>query len=145
MKFHYLLMANQAMVQKYLMKKLSDTELTSEQPKILSYLGEHNGTSQTEIAAACYIETASLTSALNGMEAKGLVERRRLNGNRRTYYIYLTPKGEEMCQRVNAAFSEIEEEIFSEIPPQAKAQFMDTFYEMHKQLKNMMEEQINAD
>lgn len=141
MDFHYLLMANHAMVQKYLMKKLADTNLTLGQPKILDYLGLHNGASQTEIAASCYIEAASLTSALNGMEAKGLVERRRMNGNRRTYYIYLTPKGEEMYRKVADAFSEIEQEIFSEIPPETAALFGKTFTDIHKKLKNRLEEE----
>ena len=140
MNFHYLLMANHAMVQKYLMKKLSDTNLTLGQPKILDYLGEHNGASQTEIAASCYIEAASLTSALNGMEAKGLVERRRMNGNRRTYYIYLTPKGEEMYRKVAIAFSEIEKEIFSEITPETATQFENVFTNIYKKLNNRLEE-----
>ena len=140
MNFHYLLMANHAMVQKYLMKKLSDTDLTPGQPKILDYRGEHNGASQTEIAASCYIEAASLTSALNGMEAKGLVERRRMNGNRRTYYIYLTAKGEEMYRKVTAAFCEIEKEVFRDMPPETAVRFEEVFADIHKHLKNRMEE-----
>lgn len=140
MDFHYLLMANHAMVQKCLMKKLSDTGLTLGQPKILDYLGKHNGASQTEIAASCHIEAASLTSALNGMEAKGLVERRRMNGNRRTYHIYLTPRGEDMYRKVTAAFGEIEREIFADIPEETAAQFGDVFAEIYNRLKDRMEE-----
>lgn len=50
LSFHYLLMANQAMVQKELLSRLTDTPLSLGQPKILDYLNEHNGANQKEIA-----------------------------------------------------------------------------------------------
>ena len=68
--FHYLLMANQARFQKKFFSLLADTPLTQGQPKVLDYLREHDGAAQKEIAAACQIEPASLTSILNGMEQK---------------------------------------------------------------------------
>ena len=77
------------------MEILEETGLTAGQPKVLDYLGYHDGASQKEIAAHCYIEAATLTSVLNGMEAKALIERRRLNGNRRTFHIFLTQKGRQ--------------------------------------------------
>ena len=38
---HYLIMANQMLVQKALLYKLKDTGLTIGQPKILDYLSRH--------------------------------------------------------------------------------------------------------
>lgn len=38
---HYLIMANQMLVQKALLEQLKDTGLTIGQPKILDYLKEH--------------------------------------------------------------------------------------------------------
>ena len=93
MTFHYMVMANHAIYNRMLMEILEETGLTAGQPKVLDYLGYHDGASQKEIAAHCYIEAATLTSVLNGMEAKALIERRRLNGNRRTFHIFLTQKG----------------------------------------------------
>ena len=77
--FHYLSMANHMMVQKKLMEQLKDTGLTLGQPKVLDYLKDHDGASQKEIAAGCLIEAGSLTSILNRMEEKGLIERKMLN------------------------------------------------------------------
>ena len=79
--FHYLSMANHMMVQKKLMEQLKDTGLTLGQPKVLDYLKDHDGASQKEIAAGCLIEAGSLTSILNRMEEKGLIERKMLKGN----------------------------------------------------------------
>lgn len=83
---HYLIMANQMLVQKALLEQLKDTGLTIGQPKILDYLKDHDGSNQKEIAKACFLEAGSLTTILNKMEEKGLIERRILNGNRRSFH-----------------------------------------------------------
>ena len=44
--FHYMLMAEQAMVQKHILRTLKDTGLTMGQPKVLEYLMEHDGAEQ---------------------------------------------------------------------------------------------------
>ena len=84
---HYLTMANHLLIQKRILEKVKESGLTLGQPKILDYLKSHDGASQKEIAAGCFIEAGSLTSILNRMEEKGLIERRMLNGNRRTFQI----------------------------------------------------------
>lgn len=106
---HYLLMADHLIFQKALLAEIKDTGLTSGQPKILDYLKDHDGEVQREIAVACHIEPATLTSLLSGMENKGLVTRKTLNGNRRSLYVYLTDKGKELARRVEAGFDRIEE------------------------------------
>ena len=81
---HYLIMANHFIFQKMLFSSIKDTGLSLGQPKILDYLKEHDGSVQKDIASACHIEQASLTSVLNGMEKKGLIVRKMLDGNRRS-------------------------------------------------------------
>ena len=90
---HYLTMANQMLIQKRLLERVKASGLTLGQPKVLDYLKDHDGASQKEIAAGCFIEAGSLTSILNRMEEKGLIERRMLNGNRRTFHIFMTESG----------------------------------------------------
>ena len=94
---HYLIMANQMLVQRGLLERLKETGLTIGQPKVLDYLKEHDGSNQKEIARACFLEAGSLTSILNRMEEKGLVERRMLNGNRRSFHVFLTENGRNVC------------------------------------------------
>lgn len=134
MTFHYLLMAGHAIYNRRLMERLAGTGLTAGQPKVLDYLGGQDGASQKDIAAHCYIEAATLTSVLNGMEAKGLIERRRLNGNRRTFHIFLTDKGREMQQRIWKAFSEIEAETFEVMSGEESAYFMEMFSRLYEHL-----------
>lgn len=92
---HYLIMADQMLVQKALLERLKDTGLTIGQPKILDYLKEHDGSNQKEIAQACFLEAGSLTTILNKMEEKGLIERRILNGNRRSFHVGIP---ENICE-----------------------------------------------
>ena len=73
---HYLIMANRMLVQRGLLERLKNTGLTIGQPKVLDYLKDHDGSSQKEIARNCFLEAGSLTSILNRMEEKGLINRK---------------------------------------------------------------------
>ena len=66
---HYLIMANQMLVQRGLLERLKNTGLTIGQPKVLDYLKDHDGSSQKEIARNCFLEAGSL-----GWKSQKLVE-----------------------------------------------------------------------
>lgn len=132
--FHYLVMAEQAMVQKALLARIKGSGLTLGQPKVLDYLKDHNGASQKDIAGGCHIEAGSLTSILNRMEERGIVERRMLHGNRRSSYVFLTEKGEKLRDLVTNSFEQIEDEAFQGISEQEKEQFMQTFSRIYENL-----------
>ena len=85
--YHYLLMSNHLSLQKKIMAVLKPLGLSTGQPKVLDHLRYHNGASQKDIAHACHIEPASLTSILNRMEKQHMIERKNLNGNRRSFQI----------------------------------------------------------
>ncbi len=134
--FHYLSMAIHSMVQKNFMEQVKPSGLTSGQPKVLDYLKDHNGANQREIAAACHIEPGSLTSVLNRMEEKGLIERRMLEGNRRTFYIFMTDEGKRLKDLVEENFISIEEKAFKNISSEEQAAFMETFTKIYYNLIN---------
>lgn len=117
---HYLLMADYLLVQKSLLAGIKDTNLTPGQPKILDYLLFHDGAVQKEIAEACHIEPATITSVLLGMEKKGLIVRRNINGNRRSLYVYLTDTGKLLAEQVALKFGMIEEKALSDFRREEK-------------------------
>lgn len=117
---HYLLMADHLIFQKTLLARIKDTGLTSGQPKVLDYLRDHDGAVQKEIAAACHIDPATLTSVLQGMENKDLIMRKTLHGNRRSLYVYLTGKGRELAERIGSEFDRIEKEAFGKFNREEK-------------------------
>ena len=142
---HYLIMANQMLVQKALLEQLKDSGLTIGQPKILDYLKEHDGSNQKEIAKACFLEAGSLTTILNKMEEKGLIERRILNGNRRSFHIFLTAVGKEKQQLVDTAFSEIEKKALADISEKEFEQFMSVYHRIYSNLSGISEKQTEND
>lgn len=129
--FHYLIMAEHSTFQKELLAKLKDSGLTIGQPKVLDYLKDHDGTSQKDIARGCHIEPGTLTTLLNRMEESGLVERRMMNGNRRSLYVFLTDKGKEQLELVTAAFAEMEAEAFRGLSETERKTFMDLFLRIY--------------
>ena len=136
---HYLIMANQMLVQKILMEELKGSNLTIGQPKILDYLKTHDGSNQKEIAQACFLEAGSLTSILNKMEEKGLVERKVLNGNRRSFHIFLTEKGHQQQTLVQDAFQSIEKIVLSGISDEDYQQFLSVYSKIYHNLKDQIQ------
>ena len=104
--FHYMLMAEQAMVQKHILRTLKDT---------------------------------GLTSILNRMERDGLIERRMLHGNRRSYHIFVTAKGKEKQQRVAEGFAEVETCAFEGVAEAEKEAFLHTFAILYENLQRIGE------
>ena len=131
---HYLIMANHMLVQRALLEQLRDTGLTIGQPKILDYLKDHDGSSQKDIAKACFLEAGSLTTILNKMEEKGLIERRILNGNRRSFHIFMTDEGREKMRLVDSSFSEIAKKALSDISDEELETFMSVYKKIYKNL-----------
>lgn len=134
--FHYLIMAEHSIFQKELLNRLKDTGLTIGQPKVLDYLKDHDGAGQKDIARGCHIEPGTLTTILNRMEDAGLVERRMLNGNRRSLYVFLTGKGKEQLKLVTEAFSGMEEEAFRGISETERELFMDLMLRIYENISS---------
>ena len=134
--FHYLIMAEHSIFQKELLNRLKNTGLTIGQPKVLDYLKDHDGAGQKDIARGCHIEPGTLTTILNRMEDAGLVERRMLNGNRRSLYDFLTEKGKEQLKLVTEAFSWMEKEAFRGISETERKTFMDLMLRVYENISS---------
>lgn len=134
--FHYLIMAEHSIFQKELLNRLKDTGLTIGQPKVLDYLKDHDGAGQKDIARGCHIEPGTLTTILNRMEDAGLVERRMLNGNRRSLYVFLTGKGKEQLKLVTEAFCGMEEEAFRGISETERKTFMNLMLRVYENISS---------
>lgn len=139
LSYHYMLMVNHVVLQKKLFLSLKDTGLTLGQPKVLDFLQEKDGAAQKEIAAACHIEPASLTTILNGMEEKGLIQRKSLNGNRRSWHIFLTDRGKEMTEAIGMGFEELEAQAFSGISREERESFLKTFEKIYQNMEALEE------
>lgn len=130
---HHLLMTDHTAFHKRIFSALKNEGLTSGQPKVLEYLSEHNGAMQKDIAAACRIEPATMTSLLCGMEKKGLITRSA--PDRRSLSVYLTDKGKALVPLIEREFSRIED--------RATCGFSDDEREMLVSLLSRMRENLD--
>ena len=76
------------------------------------------GVRQKELAIALGIEGPSLVRLLDGLERRGLIERREDESDRRARGIYLTDAGHDLAVRVAKVGTEIQLRLLSRVPPQ---------------------------
>ena len=60
-----------------------------------------------------------------------------LHGNRRSLYIFLTPKGRQTAQLVWERFELLEKEVFSVMEPAEKEMFMEQLERLYKRLREL--------
>jgi DNA-binding MarR family transcriptional regulator len=80
--------------------KAVDLDLTAEMLQVLRYLWAHDGVNQQEIANAVNKDKATLTSMLDNLVRRGLVERQEDSQDRRSKRIRLTRKGWALEQQI---------------------------------------------
>ena len=97
---HYCLMRAHNAVNRTILDEAASLGLTPGQPKILEFLTNYGECDQKTLAAECEIEQATAGGILLRMEEAGLIVRRRREGNRRSLYVLLSPKGEEAARRM---------------------------------------------
>jgi len=84
----------------------------------LAYVGRlGDGVRQKELAAALGIEGPSLVRLLDGLERRGLIERRESDADRRARGIYLTAAGRELEKRVARTSASIQRRLLASAAP----------------------------
>jgi DNA-binding MarR family transcriptional regulator len=82
---------------------------------VLALIAANPGCKQTEIAEALGIKRANFVALINGLEKRGLTERRQPAGDRRSNALFLTPSGEEFVAKANAAQADFEAECVAKV------------------------------
>jgi DNA-binding MarR family transcriptional regulator len=93
---------------------------------VLTLIAENPGLSQTALGRASGRDKSSLTPALNDLTRRGLVRRRRLASDRRSYALTLTPKGAKLLERLTAHARAHDRELDRIVGLKSKAGFVRT-------------------
>ena len=96
-------------------------ELSHEQGFVLGYLVQNPGSIQRDIAQISRTSAASVSSLLQGLERRGLVERRTEGGNERSKRVYATPEGIELIAGFGAAMAAADETILAPLDQAERA------------------------
>jgi len=73
--------------------------LSVPQCDVLTTLTEREGISQQDLAARLYVTKGNISGLIDRLEAAKLVERRSIEGDRRSHAIFLTPQGRTLAEK----------------------------------------------
>ena len=96
---------------------IRERELTHEQAFALGFLVQNPGAIQRDIAAMTRTSAASVSSLLQGLERRDLIERRTEPGNERSKRVYATPGGEKLIAGFDEAMEAANETILAPLDP----------------------------
>ncbi|MFP3713481.1 MarR family winged helix-turn-helix transcriptional regulator [Puerhibacterium sp. TATVAM-FAB25] len=80
--------------------------LTSAEGNVMRYVDRHPGASAGEVAEATGLQRSNLSTALRGLQASGLIERRADDADGRAVHVYPTPKAAENLRRLRREWAE---------------------------------------
>jgi DNA-binding MarR family transcriptional regulator len=81
-------------------REVGEVELPPGRFALLTLIGRNPGISQTVLSRAAGRDKSTLTPALRDLKRRGLIARNRLQSDRRSYHLTLTPDGEAMLERL---------------------------------------------
>lgn len=118
----------------HLEARLADLGLSQGEIHVLSLLGHSGTVSVTVLQRGVRHRPSTLTGILDRLEAKGLVQRRINDADRRSNLIELTLQGQAAAERVLQAMSDVEQRLFAERPPDQHGAFREVLDEIARSL-----------
>ncbi|WP_222122102.1 MarR family winged helix-turn-helix transcriptional regulator [Curtobacterium sp. 9128] len=102
-----------------------ERDLTHEQSFVLGYLQQNPGAIQRDIAAVTRTSAASVSSILQGLEKRGLVERRSDADNARTKLVFATPTGIELIAGFEDAMLALDDTLLAPLSADERSTLRD--------------------
>jgi DNA-binding MarR family transcriptional regulator len=102
---------------------LADEGLHLREFAALNIVAARPGLTQHDLAAAAEIDASTLVATLDGLERRGLAERRILPEDRRKRAIHLTPEGEAALARGRALAQQLGDELFGVLSSAERRRF----------------------
>ncbi|HEX8168061.1 MAG TPA: MarR family transcriptional regulator [Beijerinckiaceae bacterium] len=85
---------------------------------LLSTLTEREGLTQQELAQRLYVTKGNVSGLVDRLVEAGLVERRPIEGDRRSHALHLTEKGRDLAQQGITAQQDYVRRTLGRLPPQ---------------------------
>lgn len=92
---------------------IRERELSHSQSFALGYLVKNPGSIQRDVAEVTRTTPASVSSLLQGLEGRGLIERRTEAGNERSKRVYATAAGAELIKGFDEAMAATEAQLIA--------------------------------
>ena len=138
--FHMLLYRAFHAQRSYLRPCLGEIGLEVGQPKMLTYLANHEPCRQRELAAYFEIDSAAVSRMLDSLERNGFVTRKTDEESRRSNLIALTDKGRLAQQKWQDRCREMEQIMLQGFCEEDKARFADALLRAYENLRDRKKE-----
>jgi DNA-binding MarR family transcriptional regulator len=109
-------------------------DISGEQWVILKRIYEQEGINQREIAGLTYKDPASVTRMIDLLEKQELVNRRDIDGDRRSYNLFLTKKGIVLVEKVIPLAKELRKQGIKSISKQDMETFKNVLNKIYENL-----------
>ena len=107
-------------------REVGEVDLPPGRFALLTLIGRNPGISQTVLSRAAGRDKSTLTPALQDLKRRGLIARVRLENDRRSYHLTLTPAGEAMLLRLTECAARHERNLDRVIGARDRARFLST-------------------
>jgi DNA-binding MarR family transcriptional regulator len=95
----------------------------------LVLIGANPGLSQSAVSVALGIQKANFVALIDGLESRGLTERRRAGGDRRMSALYLTRTGEAFVRRLERAHNAFEARLRARLGDRRSQQLLNLLHQ----------------
>ncbi|MGQ2927458.1 MAG: MarR family winged helix-turn-helix transcriptional regulator [Neoaquamicrobium sediminum] len=93
---------------------------------VLALIARTPGQKQTEIAEQLGIKRANFVALMDSLERRGLAERRKAEGDKRSHSLHLTPEGTQFVDKMSTVWRTHEERLVERLGgPEARATLLD--------------------
>jgi DNA-binding MarR family transcriptional regulator len=97
---------------------------------VLALVAHAPGRKQSDVAAALGIQRANFVPLIDGLERRGLAERRPVPHDRRSYALHLTREGRRVLGRANALVAGVEAKLDAKLGPGGRARLLDLLWRL---------------
>lgn len=105
-------------------RHFADEDIRPAQFSVLVILKYNPGLRATQVATSLGIKRTNFVPLLDGLESRGLAERRRVPGDRRASALFLTATGEAMLARLERLVEAHEARFAARLGPEGRFQLM---------------------
>lgn len=99
------------------------------------------GINQLALAERKFVSKASVTKAIKILEKDGFVKRKRDEGDRRSFLLYLTDKGEQITDDLMSIKNRLEKELFNGFSDSDQKKFFEYLETLEKNSRNLIEKE----
>jgi len=116
-------------------QRLKALGLSVAQFDLISTLTEAEGITQRDLAERLYVTKGNVSGLVDRLVEAGLVDRRAIPGDRRSYALHLTPEGQRLAAAGMTAQQSFIEQTLGRMPENDLSQLDRTFSRWRDQLK----------